>query len=196
MEKIASNNREVMDKFNRSLADREKLIDLQDFCSDWVHSHYWATFTEGKLSNEQAQLFDIAKVLDDYMKGRDPFIGLKNDKSPQAFDTFSLRVGAMLFTRNKKRVSEFFNLADDGKTLNSSIASRAEQFCESDELNGLSIAARANRTLTVIDNNPPLKKSFKEMFYIAFNELLEDKQDHDVTYQHYTFRQWVKMAKV
>ena len=196
METVVVQDVVVMDKFDQSFSEWRALSELENFCTDWVFTHYWDMFPKGKLSPEEEKLFKIAKVLHAYMKGNDPFLALKKDKSLQPFDHFSLRVGAMLLTHNKKKVSEFFNLADDGKTLNSSIASRADQFCSEDELKGLSTAAKANLTLKVIGKNLPLRKSLVGIFYVAFTTLLEDKQQHDVTYRSYTFRQWIRMASI
>ncbi|MZI94233.1 hypothetical protein F9817_13620 [Vibrio sp. CAIM 722] len=196
MEKIETKDVLEMDKYDQYASEWRELSELKSFCSDWVITHYWEMFDKEKLSPEQARLHDIAKVLHEYMRGNDPFIELKNDKSPQAFDLFTLRVGAMLFTHNKKKVSDFFNLADDGKTLNSSIASRAEQFCSDEQLRGLSTAAKANLILEVIEKNRSLRKSIMTTFYMAFTELLYQKQQHDVTFQNYSFRQWVRMASI
>lgn len=196
METVAVQDTVSMDKVNQFFSEWQALSELESLCTDWVFTHYWEMFPKGELSPEEEKLHKIAKVLHAYMNGEDPFLNLKKDKSPQPFDPFSLRVGAMLLTHNKKKVSEFFNLADDGKTLNSSIASRADQFCAEDELRGLSTAAKANLTLQVIGENHQLRKTFLRSFYVAFSALLKDKQQHDVTYRSYTFRQWIRMASI
>lgn len=194
MEKVAPKEAYEPDKFEQSFSQWKALSDLQSFCSDWVLTHYWEALDRDELSPEQAKLHDIAKVLNDYMQGDDPFKELRADKSPAPFDPFTLRVAALLLTDNKKKVSEFFSLPDDGKTLNSSIATRASQFCNDEQLEGLSIAQKSNLTLQVIEQNRQLKEGFIQSFRIFFGFLLEEKRKQDITYKKYSFKAWVKMA--
>ncbi|EPU3407634.1 hypothetical protein ACVV7M_003315 [Vibrio vulnificus] len=194
MEKVRIPNSYQLDKIEQYREEKKELTDLRDFCFDWSILHYWESLDRERLSPEKAELHDIAKVLYQYLKGRDPFEQLTKNKIDNLPLDFTLRVAAVLLTKNKMIVSDFFSLPDDSKTLNSTIATRAAEFCPDEELEGLTIAQKANLTLKVIEENRGMRKDIIAVFMLYFDHLLEQKRSQDVTYNHYSFRQWVRMA--
>lgn len=187
MEAVKTPSRPKLDVFDEA-------NELYQRCTIWAMKHNKGRYAKG-LTKTESELHDVANVLLKYMAGKNPFSDLTVNHLLDLPDVWINRVGALLATNNKKQVSEFFCLKDDGRSLTQYIANRAHEFLSESELQGLSPSQKVNLLFEAIEQRPEFRDHFIEVFETHFPDWLAEKQAEDITYKSYTFEEWVDMAR-
>lgn len=168
--------------------------ELYQHCLMWSTKHD-RQMPKDELSESEAELQDIAQALQQLMVGKDPFKAMRKDHLLDLPEDWIHRMGALLLTNNKKKVSEFFCLQDDGKSLTQYLASRASDFLYPEEIEGLTASQIVNRLIELLNEYPEMKNHYMGLFEDYFHEWLAEKQAEDVVYRDYTFEEWTQMTR-
>lgn len=190
MEKIEQSNDELD---SNKLEEFQRVNELYQRCVIWSMKHNKQQ-PRDKLSESEAELQDIAEVLQKLMAGKNPFRILRKDHLLDMPEDWIHRMGAYLLTNNKKRVSDLFCLQDDGKSLTQYLASRAPDFLSPSELHGLTSSQRLKKLVEIIEHYPDTKEHYIGLFEDYFDDWVADKQAQDVAFKRYTFEEWKDIA--
>ncbi len=156
--------------------------ELYQRCLMWSMKHDRQR-PKNELSESEAELQDIAQALHQLMVGKDPFKAMRKDHLLDLPEDWINRMGVLLLTGNKKKVSESFDFPDDSSTLNQYIAVRASDFLYEEELEGLSASQKTNRLIELLNQYPDMKDHYIGVFETHFDAWLADKQAVDVAYK-------------